>query len=353
MNSKKLQKGGRDSTNIQAENINIGIAYGDAKKIAEDVFKANFLKLTDMAEKVAYERVSDLIEKFLEELRVRSPDSVRSFQDPDMQYDLFIAQRDYARSGNQSLFEMLIDLLVERAKANESSILQIVLNEAIATVAKLLPIHLDTLSVNYLVNQIKIQGSKEISDFKDYLRLFIPFCEYISTNGSVYQHLEYTGCSVISHDQGIGMMPTPLVGIWKSRYPYLFSRGFSESELLEALPRDYDLSQLPLTKDSTSHKLYFEINKADELRKLNLGLGPNSMEKLVHFYNSILENNENVQKLLLSWFPELELLLSQWHRSLLHRMSLTSVGVAIASANIRRKTGVEFDLSHYFATRNV
>ena len=121
MTSKRLQKGGRNSTNIQADNINIGITYIDAKKIAEDVFKANFLNLTDRAEKIAYQRASTLIMKFLEELRIRSPESIQSFQDPDMQYDLFIAQRDYARSGNESLSKMLVDLLVERAKANQSS----------------------------------------------------------------------------------------------------------------------------------------------------------------------------------------------------------------------------------------
>ena len=267
MSSKKLQKGGPDSTNIQAENINIGITYGDAKKIAEDVFKANFVKLAGQAEKIAYERASALIEKFLEELRVRSPDSVRTFQDPDMQYDLFIAQRDYARSGTQSLSEMLVDLLVERAKANESSILQIVLNEAIATVPKLLPVHLDTLSVTFLIRYTQIQGIKEVSELKDYIKLHLPFIENVSANSTVYQHLEYADCAVVSHDQGITMMPSPLSGFWKNRYSGLFSKGFSESQLTEVLPPDSPLSQLPLIKcKGDTDKLQLDVINLDELR---------------------------------------------------------------------------------------
>jgi hypothetical protein len=62
------QKAGDKSTNLQAQNITVhqGISYQDAKEIATDVFKNNFLHLSQKTLMTAEERAQELIENFLE-----------------------------------------------------------------------------------------------------------------------------------------------------------------------------------------------------------------------------------------------------------------------------------------------
>ncbi len=70
--SKKVQKSGENSTNIQVENINIsqGITYSEAHKIACDVYRSNFLELSKEAAEVAQARAEKITNDQLAALSV-------------------------------------------------------------------------------------------------------------------------------------------------------------------------------------------------------------------------------------------------------------------------------------------
>jgi hypothetical protein len=55
--------------------------------------------------------------------------------------------------------------------------------------------------------------------------------------------------------------------------------------------------------------------------------------------------NEEVWKVLVELCPEINDLLDIWSNSSMKNMTLTSVGIALAHANIRRKTNENWDLS--------
>jgi hypothetical protein len=65
------QESGDDSTNLQAQSIvvNQGISYSDAKDIALDVYKSNFLQLSQDAAQVARERAEEITDNFLDKLK--------------------------------------------------------------------------------------------------------------------------------------------------------------------------------------------------------------------------------------------------------------------------------------------
>ena len=111
------QEGGENSTNLQGQSIviNQGISYLDAKNIAIDVFKANYLELSVKAADTAKQRAEELVDNFLNEVKERNPKAIQTMEDPGMQYAIFTAQKEYAKTGDKDLSDMLVDILVDRA----------------------------------------------------------------------------------------------------------------------------------------------------------------------------------------------------------------------------------------------
>ena len=63
------QKSGSQSINIQARNIQTGLTYSDARKIALDVFNDNFVKLSKVAADTAKKRAEEITGKILNRLK--------------------------------------------------------------------------------------------------------------------------------------------------------------------------------------------------------------------------------------------------------------------------------------------
>lgn len=138
MLSNKRQVAGNESINFQAETINVnGITYLEARQVALDVFHADFISLSQQAARLAEERVTYLVEQYLQKLMRRNRESLRFMEDPCMQYDLFVARSQCTRTGERFLADILIDTLVEKAQVHENSLLKIVLSESILTISKL------------------------------------------------------------------------------------------------------------------------------------------------------------------------------------------------------------------------
>ncbi len=68
-------------------------------------------------------------------------------ENPDFQRALFTVQKEYALTGDDELGDLLVDLLIDRTKQDNRSLLQIVLNESLSVVPKLTNDQLAALSV--------------------------------------------------------------------------------------------------------------------------------------------------------------------------------------------------------------
>lgn len=152
------QQSGNNSVNIQAHEIKFGLTYKDVKDIVMDVFESNFQRLSQEAAQTAMVRAEELVDSFLSKLEIEAPDAIAETKNPDMQYALYTAQKEYARTGDRDLCDMLVNLLVERTKLSQRDLIQIVINESLNVAPKLTLDQLDVLSIVFLLKYTMNNG---------------------------------------------------------------------------------------------------------------------------------------------------------------------------------------------------
>lgn len=203
MGNKMLQISGHNSTNIQiAGDVTIGVSIENAKEIALNVFKNNFLELSEKASSVALTRAEEIVNEFILKLYDKNQNIIDKLQDPAIQYSLFNVQREYAKTGDIGLKEQELKLLIERIGSEERSLKQIVLDEAIETLPKLSLEQLNFICYIFIVDNLTTKllqkefDSNERIDTTDFLNKLGKFCNFSAKNlrQHVVGHLQYLGC---------------------------------------------------------------------------------------------------------------------------------------------------------------
>jgi hypothetical protein len=339
------QKAGDNSFNVQAHEVTISsLTASEARQIALDVFNANALELAGIARDMFESRGREFIDHYLEELQRRKPVVLGSFADPDMQYALFTAQREYARSGRADLEKLLIDLLVERTTA--ADLRRIVLNEAIAVAPKLTQAQFDVLSlVLIFVHDAPLRYEfQTLEDFKHYLsRCIAPFLEQDLNNYANFMHLKYTGCASLHsgsipffHHIGMafqgcltkGFAPDFQMGLLSDLViPILLKPRFGGSQPIQLKPMDSRTFDSRCRERGIPDEQIQDWHTRIEMTMFEVPDIAGALRELEPRFGNLWESGDGV-----SGAIEIE---------------LTSVGVALANANIRRKTGMEFDLGNW------
>jgi len=342
--NKQSQKGGNHSINIQAESLIVEarLTYKDVRDIALDVFKQNFHQLVGVAKETAAQRAEEITDNFLKTLQERNPEGIRSAEDPDFQYALFTAQREYARAGDTDLADILVDILVERSKESARSLQSIVLNESLNVAPKLTSDQMTVLSLVFTLRYTKYLKMNSTQALKDYIRTRIaPFINDLPNKESAYQHLEFVGCCNIQVTQ------ISVENIFNRNYPVLFSNGFT----LEALKEKIGDSQYPgeLVIPCMHDSKMFQINAIDEevFRKLaaDRSVSDDITNKFLELHQKSMMNQTKIKEYLESLDSVMPDFLKRWDDSSLKHITLTSVGIAIGHANVRRVTGEGAPLS--------
>lgn len=343
----QIQKSGDDSVNFQAKeiNINTGLTYSDVKGIALDVFESNFLRLSSTATEIVKRRAEEITEKFLHKLKDRNPDGLKSAQDPDFQYSLYHAQVAYARSGENDLADMLVELLIDRTREENVTLKRIVLNESLGTVPKLTKDHLDILSILFVLKYTRYLGMSNMGALRSYLETHIaPFIDRLPKSNASYQHIEYAGCGFINQLIGGGIQD-----VFLANYPGIFCKGFPAEMFVENTSRLAVLASRPIYIPCLHDPTLFQVNSLDEegIQKIGemYGLDITVIDQLKNLQKKHLMSANEAKELLKSFHPCVEKLIDIWDGSLLKQTALTSVGIAIGHANMRRVTKVEADLT--------
>ena len=287
-NDKQIIKSGETSENYQAGGditVNQGLSYSDVKDVAMSIFESNFYKLSDAAATIATKRAEEMVETLLDKINKLEkdyPNIVSKIENPDVQYAVVNAQKQYARSGNQNMLNVLSDLLANRFLSDEESLKSIVLNEAIEVITKLTINQINIITTIFIVKNVQMNSA---SKFIEVLSSIMPH-QIIETGESLslYDHLMYTGAA--SSD--------------------LTSRGYQNLEYL--------------ISESYSKDLDEQID------------------------SSILNEIEPPVRKQFAIKQEYERTFENWNRSLMRGYSLTSVGKAIAIANINSSGNLELSL---------
>lgn len=338
------QTAGDNATNIQAGGavtIHQGVSYADARQIAIDVFKGNFLQLAGEAADVARRRAEEVTEDFLSKLQSQNADGLTQSKDPDFQHALFTVQKEFARCGDKELGDLLVDLLVDRTKQPSRSILQIVLNESLSVAPKLTPDQLAALSVVFYFSYTVNKGIGNHDLLFEALDKYVgPFVGGLENKRSCYQHLEYSGCGAI------GMGTVTLTEVFRKQYPGLFSKGFDEAQF-QSKTLSIPLTH-PLFRRCLNDSDKWQVNAMDEstirFEAERHGISSEDVAKVVALHNETLMSPDAVQKILISGRAYMQKVFDVWKDTMSH-FTLTSVGIAIGHANIKKVAGEFTDLS--------
>ncbi len=344
MSDKQSQKSGDECLNVQANDIiiNQGLTYTEVKQIALDVFHANFYKLAGIAGDIANTRVDEITEIILKKLQTENPHGFSQAENPDFQYALFTVQKEYARNGDKDLGDLLVDLLVDRSKHDQRDILQIVINESLSTAPKLTDTNLATLAVIFLFKYTQNFNVGNHQMFGEYLdKHLFPFVSKLSTNRASYQHLEFSGCG------STGRGGNTLENILGTVYQGQFLKGFDQTEITNRAIRVGLDSRFFIQCLNDLSKVQVSANNKENLEKYldEQGVSPEDRTKILELFELGKMSDPEIKEKLIAIRPYMAGVFETWNNSEMKKFTLTSVGMAIGHANIKRLIGEFASLS--------
>lgn len=313
-----------------------GLTYTEVKEVALDVFRANFYQLSGIAKDTASARAEEITEAFLSKLQAEHPEGFQQANDPSFQYALLTVQKELARTGDKDLGDLLVDLLVDRSKQEQRDILQIVLDESLNTAPKLTDNQLAVLAITFLFKYTQNHGIGNHQALGEYFDKHIPpFSQKIVKNAACYQHLEFTGCGAI----GIGEIK--LETILGTTYQGQFLHGFDAKEV-----EDRSLSIgldsrffIPCLNDPA--KIQVRANSHESLDRLiaEQSIDTEDSGKIKALFDLGKMTDDEIKAKCIEIRPYMSPVFDVWSDSQMKHFTLTSVGIAIAHANIKRLVG--------------
>lgn len=348
MNKDQNQDVGNNSTAIQAGGdvtvVNLGITASEARAIALDVAKSTFYELSGEAKETANIRVEEITNKIIEKLEKDYPAGLQKAKDPDFQYALFTVQKEYARNGDKDLGDLLVDLLIDRSKHDQRDILQIVLNESLSTAPKLTESNLAALAVIFLfryTQDFSVINLLALGKLLD--KHILPFVPKLSKNAAGFLHLVFTGCGSIE------FAAHKLENLIGDVYQGLFLKGFDKPEISDqSLLSFYQDSQFFIPCLNDNSKLQINATNKESLEKyFNQRVIPEEARaKILKLFDLNKMNESEIKEKIFEICPYMKDVFEIWNNSEMQNFALTSVGMAIGHANIKRLIGEEFaDLS--------
>ncbi|PZO18424.1 MAG: hypothetical protein DCE87_02090 [Betaproteobacteria bacterium] len=340
LNKDQAQIVGDGATAVQAAgNVSItqvGLSYSEVRDVALDVFRSNFYQLAGPAMETARARAEEITESFLKKLQADHPEGFSKGQDPDFQHALFTVQKEYARNGDKELGDLLVDLLVDRSKQDQRDILQIVLNESLNTAPKLTDSQLAVLAIVFLFRYTQNHGIGTHAQLGLYFDKNVsPFASRIVKGNSSYQHLEFTGCGSIQ------MGEISLEQCLEAHYQGQFLKGF---EIEEISNRGISVGHdqrffIPCLNDAT--KFQVRANNRDSLEKhLDAnGLAQDDKSKILGLFEHNKMSHSEIRDKCIAIRPYMANVFDVWSDSPMKSFTLTSVGMAIGHANLKRLVG--------------
>ncbi|WP_434707266.1 hypothetical protein J3P75_15065 [Pseudomonas sp. R1-1] len=337
LNKDQNQEVGAGALAIQAGgNVTVGISVADARAIALDVAKATFYELTGAARDTMSARVEEITEKVISQIERDYPEGLKKAVDPDFQHALYTVQKNYGRTGDVDLGDLLVDLLVDRSKQDKRDLLQIVLNESLEIVPKLTSAQVANLSMLFLCCYTidnAVVNDEQLGLYFD--KNILPLADQLVKSASSFQHLQFTGCGSAQ------MISRSLEESFLAQYPGLFSKGFTRDEAdVELLPIRTRRKFL-MTCLNDSEKLQVRVQNAASLTAMYDEHGVDEANRLIidRLFNLGRMSHAEVRAKCMGLRGYMEQVFSLWSVSDFRSFTLTSVGMAIGHANMKRIAG--------------
>lgn len=335
------QKTGDNCTNIQVSgNMVSGITYEDAKQIALDVFKANFIDLSKRAKDLAIQRAEEITNEFVKSFFEKIPQLSFKLEEPGVQDSIFTIQKEYAKNGDKEFGEQALELLIERIKTEEKGWDQIALDEALRILPKLTHEHIQTLSlilsVGFLNPSSNVVNLKSFNTYieNEVMQFYCP--EIYTAPYSLYSHLQSIGCcSVIPDMKNI----LPFVDVLKYHFSGLFCKGFTTEEFKKEVDENMSLYFPTIItnclRDSSRLQFNAMTTSVLEERIKMFNLCPKK-EQIIDLWKRSMMSDEEIRGIMAKEYKDGEKFIEDWN--IVRKMMLTPVGFAIAITNYNKQT---------------
>ncbi len=341
------QDSGSGSMNLQAAgDINVaGITEARVREIALDVAKTELDKLSGEAAATAIKRSDELVDTLLkivgnqtEQLRVVATD-------PDFQWTLAQAKLSYARTGDANQRDMLTGLLVKRMEEPQRSLRQIAINESIAVIDKLTQREIAALGLIFTIRHTMSPRTVTEQGFIQLLNKRIAsFFSDLPQHDASYQHLEYAACGTV----GIGSLR--LGDVLANTYIGSFIKPIpvAEAQNLRAMINDETVFNALFHALDTGNSEFapncFNSRQQEDLLE-KLKLPKSTSDRVISIIERHLLQGDEANEKLIKLAPSMRPLIEHWEEGLCKHFSLSSVGIAIGHAEVRRRTGDNANLS--------
>lgn len=184
---------GSHTTQIATQNNYYGLSPKEACDLAIEMFNENFPKLKEVAREVVEKRVDELMTEIATQIGRKGLTDMSPFGDPDVQYVIFEAQKNYARFGTKDQLSTLSELVVERIKNHHEKIcLKVAIDKAIEIVPMLTAEQLDALSLLFLSCRVIRSDIHNLQQLSDYLNKISSV--FANADFSSISYLNMLGC---------------------------------------------------------------------------------------------------------------------------------------------------------------
>ena len=336
------------STAIQVggnANVNTGLTPGQLVEILS-ALSSHVDKLTDVAKGQIEARLkafeSGVMERFATDKATRS----EAFRDPDFLAATLDAQKAFARSGDEGLREVLTDLVAQRSKFSERSRLSLTLNDAIAKVGSIPESDLNMISMIFAFQNVQNNGLATMQQLAAFLSsICLPLLEDISSSESAANYLAAHGCIIPQSDIIVQLSAFEIL---KKRYGHIITKGVTEAQLRNKFD-DYDrLLSRGLIVDSpygNSHKVFAFSGPSLETILAEIGVFGHYSAR----YSELTENSQpsesEFQKVMSAHLPRISEIMTTYDQTTIRNSRLTSIGIALAHANLAKGPLRDIDLS--------
>ncbi|MBT2382083.1 hypothetical protein J7E86_00455 [Streptomyces sp. ISL-11] len=291
---------------------------------------------------VAGKRVEEFAVNYLSELNKQAPEAISNLKDPGVQSAVLDAEMGYAKSGDEELGEVLVEMLVARTLETERNVKQLALNEGIAVAQRLTSKHLAALSLIFFFKNVQVNPPTAESFLERVKVLLRPMCaDFGSFTESDSQYLIATGCAVRS----IGTISWQ--SIMKQRYPGLYFRGFrpeetpSVAEILGSL--ENPSSAAVLFGPAGDGLLKVNAVSEEGAKVLGAAVGLTEIAPLVELMKHNPIPDAEIAESVMRDIPELSDFLEAWPVLGLGGLDVSLTGIAVAYANFKRLTKGAFN----------
>jgi len=342
--NKQSQTTGDNSTAIQAQSVTIVQADRTfIEGIAKDVIRRELDTLTKGALDEFKKRADNFVSGFIDRLAASKTFNKKKFEEPQFQFSLNDAQREYGKSGAADLKEELINLLLRMNEEPSDEIAKLYA-EAIKVIPLLTRAQIKAIALVGLVRYISYGVGNVEQLVELYEKNVFPFLDGAARSSYDFSHIEYARCGQI----GIGSFS--LTSMLHETYRGIFCKGFPSdaisNDISEETKRtffmpclhDHSLQQVvALRKQDLEEKIKQHSLKDQEAQAIR-----------ALFQNHMMADNEILALLEKrnARFKELSDYISSTPSS---HLSLTSVGMIVAVVNSEGATGEKINLSNWFS----